>query len=131
MVGGFYNSHTLNDTHGHQAGDKTLQIIAQRLHDETRESDTIARLGGDEFGLLLHNMHDINDVKTFSEKLIREISVPFIYKHLKLSVTASIGISKYPESACDSDGLINEADNTMYKSKNKGKNCYTLPKIVF
>ncbi len=121
----------INDTYGHQAGDKTLQVIAQRLQGETRESDTIARLGGDEFGLLLHNMHEIKDIKKFSEKLIREISEPFIYNHLKLSVTASIGTSKFPETAIDSDGLINEADNTMYQSKNKGKNCYTLPKVVF
>ncbi|MFV1985412.1 MAG: diguanylate cyclase domain-containing protein [Thiohalomonadales bacterium] len=121
----------INDTYGHQAGDKTLQVIAQRLKSETRASDIIARLGGDEFGLLLHNMYGIEHIKNFSEKLIQEISSPFNFNQITLSVTASIGISKFPESASDSDGLINEADNTMYQSKNNGKNCYTLPGIAF
>jgi diguanylate cyclase (GGDEF)-like protein len=121
----------INDTHGHQAGDKTLKVVAQRLQTETRESDVIARLSGDEFGLILHNMNEMEHLKKFSEKLIVILSTPFIYNHLKLSITVSIGTSKFPETAIDSDGLINEADNTMYKSKNNGKNCYTLPKVVF
>ncbi len=116
----------INDTYGHDIGDKTLNIIAERLDSLTRNSDVVARLGGDEFGLLLHKMYNIEDVNAFSKKLNQHLSKPFNIDNLNLSLTASIGISQFPNKSDNPDDIIKQADKAMYQSKHNGKNCFTL-----
>ncbi|MGD8567186.1 MAG: GGDEF domain-containing protein [Gammaproteobacteria bacterium] len=116
----------INDTYGHNYGDETLKIVAGRLKDFVRKSDIICRLGGDEFGLLLHGLHNPEDLRELSQKLIRLLSEPMTINTQVVHVTASIGISLFPNHGSTPDELINKADQAMYRAKNKGKNRYTF-----
>ena len=116
----------INDAYGHQCGDQTLKITAQRLQTLIRKSDIICRLGGDEFGLLLHGLYKSEDLRRFSEKLISLLSEPITIDHHTVRVTASIGISLFPNHGVLPDELVNKADQAMYRSKNRGKNVYTF-----
>lgn len=116
----------VNDSYGHHFGDQTLKIVATRLKDFVRKSDIICRLGGDEFGLLLHGLHNPEDLRELSIKLIQLLSEPITIESHVVQVTASIGISLYPNHGATPDELINKADQAMYRAKNKGKNGYTF-----
>lgn len=116
----------INDVNGHHIGDALLRMAADRLQNQVRKSDIVARLGGDEFGILLHHLNGPSDVERFTQKLIDNVAEPFLIKDFSLNVTASIGLSQFPVAGDTSDDLVNEADQAMYKSKNKGKNCFTF-----
>jgi diguanylate cyclase (GGDEF)-like protein/PAS domain S-box-containing protein len=108
----------INDNFGHDKGDKLLKAVAARLRGCVRESDTIARLGGDEFSLILERIPDP------IEKIMRELSHPHRFNGYEKRVTASIGISFYPEDGDTGDILLQKADEAMYQVKRKGKNNY-------
>jgi len=116
----------INDAYGHQCGDQTLKIAAQRIKTLIRKSDIICRLGGDEFGLLLHGLYKPDDLRRFSEKLIALLSEPIEFDSHTVQVTASIGISLFPNHGLLPDELVNKADQAMYRAKNRGKNGYTF-----
>jgi diguanylate cyclase (GGDEF)-like protein len=116
----------INDTYGHQYGDMTLKTVAKRLKKFVRKSDIVCRLGGDEFGVLLHGVHNSEDLRRFSQKLIKSLSAPIAINRYTVKVTASVGISLYPNHGSTPDELINKADQAMYRTKNKGKNGYTF-----
>jgi diguanylate cyclase (GGDEF)-like protein len=112
----------INDTLGHEAGDQLLQEVAHRLKDCLREGDTVARLGGDEFVVLLSDLTAMTDAATVAEKIVTSIGRPFILLGQEFRVTASIGISIYPNDGQDAQTLTKNADIAMYQAKEEGKN---------
>ena len=116
----------VNDKFGHQVGDELLQSIAARLRENTRNSDILARHGGDEFLILLSN----DGCREFSElttqKIISEISQPYLLSKDISDVGASVGIASYPDDGEDLQSLIKFADAAMYRAKKEGKNRYSF-----
>jgi diguanylate cyclase (GGDEF)-like protein len=112
----------INDTYGHKAGDDVLQEIASRLQRCQRSSDTLARYGGDEFTLLLENIDDINSVTQVAQRIIDECAIPIDSDGWSASVSASVGISLFPNDALELRELLSFADRAMYKAKSKGRN---------
>jgi len=112
----------INDTLGHEAGDQLLQEVATRLKSCLRDSDTVFRLGGDEFVVLLLELHEEKYEAAVAEKILSAIAQPFILQGQEFSVTASIGISTYPQDGMDEQTLTKHADMAMYQAKEKGKN---------
>lgn len=118
---------TVNDHHGHQAGDIVLQEVAHRWLATVRESDTVARLGGDEFAFIIDRFQEAADLATLSKKLLAALTRPIqLPGGASCQVGASIGIAVFPADAIDADILISRADSAMYESKRKGKNTYSF-----
>jgi diguanylate cyclase (GGDEF)-like protein len=120
----------INDSYGHDAGDKVLREAAKRLSASVRNTDTVARIGGDEFLLIITEMRSQENAAAIAEKVIRFISHPVILKNHLAKVGVSIGIALFPRDAEDIDVLIKLADHAMYKVKNAGKNGYAFVKSV-
>ncbi|MEL7658642.1 MAG: EAL domain-containing protein, partial [Bacillota bacterium] len=116
----------INDTMGHNIGDKLLKQVAQRLVDTLRKSDVLARIGGDEFIVMLENIKDENEIKTVAEKILGCFTQPFLLNDQEVFVTTSIGIAVYPTDGNDADKLKKNADIAMYKAKQRGKNQYVF-----
>jgi diguanylate cyclase (GGDEF)-like protein len=126
----------INDTLGHHVGDELLQSVTSRLLNSIRSSDYIARpdehemmdvvsrLGGDEFILLLHNITHVSDPGKVALRILKDLSEPFDLAGREVYVTASIGISLYPNDGRDVDNLLKNADAAMYHAKAKGRNNY-------
>ena len=112
----------INDTLGHNAGDTLLQEVAARLTNCVRNSDTVGRLGGDEFALVLQDVGDGQPAATVARKIIDLLSQPFTLEGKEYYVTASVGITLYPNDAEDADSLIKHADTAMYRAKELGRN---------
>jgi len=111
----------INDLLGHSAGDESLKIIAKRMKSLLRETDTVARIGGDEFIILLSNITSKDDVFIKVQEIIDSISEVITIEGNELYVSASVGISIYPEDADTDKKLISLADHAMYRAKAKGK----------
>jgi diguanylate cyclase (GGDEF)-like protein len=112
----------INDTHGHDMGDHLLQTAAQRLRAGVRESDMVARMGGDEFTLLIAGNGVADRATALCQGLLHRMAEPF---HLGLEldyVSASIGITLFPDDAQDAETLIKQADQAMYAAKRLGRN---------
>ena len=114
----------INDSLGHPAGDRVLQLTAERLRAQVREEDTVARLGGDEFTLLLEEITGPQEVAVVAQKLLESFKKPFELEGHTLHVTPSIGISLSPEDGKDVTTLVRNADTAMYRAKDKGRNTY-------
>lgn len=114
----------INDTLGHAVGDKLLVEAASRLRKTIRNSDTIGRLGGDEFIILLNDLEDEHSVQPIAENLLCSFRQVFDVQNRELLLTASIGISIYPNDGLEPDELLRNADSAMYYSKNQGRNAY-------
>ena len=114
----------INDTLGHEAGDELLKEVANRLKACLRDSDTVARLGGDEFVVLLTDLGEEQYAATVARKIITAIARPFVLLGQEFHVTASIGISTYPQDAQDEHTLTKNADMAMYQAKEDGKNTF-------
>lgn len=112
----------INDTLGHAAGDEVLREISARLRASVRASDTVSRHGGDEFLILLSEVDHAEGVRLIAEKVVRELSQPYTIAGHELMLTASIGVSVYPEHGRDPASLIEHADTAMYLAKNTGRN---------
>jgi diguanylate cyclase (GGDEF)-like protein len=112
----------INDTLGHEAGDELLKEVATRLKACLRDSDTVARLGGDEFVVLLPELGEEKYAATVAQKIITTIAKPFVLLGQEFRVTASIGISTYPNDGLDEQTLTKNADIAMYQAKEDGKN---------
>ena len=117
---------SVNDTYGHEKGDFLLQDVASRLNSCVRESDSVARLGGDEFTFIFEKVHDPGDAITIAEKIIDSLTKPFKIDGDFIYITASIGISLYPEDGDDTAELIKKADTAMYAAKDLAQNSYRL-----
>jgi diguanylate cyclase (GGDEF)-like protein len=112
---------TVNDEHGHDVGDALLKQAARRVAQCTREYDAVARLGGDEFAVLATNLAEGSATVT-AERIARALAAPFETDFGELTVTASIGISSFPENAEEAVLLVKLADEAMYLAKRSGKN---------
>jgi diguanylate cyclase (GGDEF)-like protein len=115
---------TVNDTLGHGTGDALLQVVSTRLVDAVRAGDTVSRLGGDEFAIVLGNLRHGEDTAMVAEKLIEAMKLPFELEERELFLTASIGISLFPDDSEDLDVLFSKADIAMYQAKDEGKNTF-------
>ena len=113
----------VNDSLGHQVGDRLLVQLAERLKNSIRSEDTVSRLGGDEFVLLLSET-DANGAGHVAEKLLATVSLPFAINQYQLITTPSIGIAIYPHDGADMDALFKSADAAMYRAKLAGRNSY-------
>ena len=118
---GFKN---INDSLGHEIGDKVLQLVAQRLVACVRTSDTVSRHGGDEFVILLSEIAEAGDAAISAEKILAALAMPHAISERNVQLSASIGISIYPQDGHDADTLIKNADAAMYLAKRKGSNNY-------
>jgi diguanylate cyclase (GGDEF)-like protein len=112
----------INDTLGHEAGDQLLKEVAERLKGCVRSSDTVARLGGDEFVVLLPELEDEKYAAIVAQKILAAAAKPFSLMGQEFRVTASIGISCYPQDGLDEQTLTKNADIAMYQAKAEGKN---------
>lgn len=113
----------INDKWGQSAGDQTLRTLAERLTRALRSGDTVARIGGDEFVLLLQG--DDNHEAVY-QRILATVGDPVTVGDQNVSLTASLGITRYPEDGSDAEGLIRHADQAMYSAKEKGRNQYHL-----
>ncbi|HGX91683.1 MAG TPA: GGDEF domain-containing protein, partial [Candidatus Tenderia sp.] len=111
----------VNDTLGHNVGDKLLQAVASRIKQCVRESDTVARLGGDEFTVILANVHAEPGVSMVAENIIDSLQDPFDIDGQLVQVGASIGVAIYPDNGADYSTLLKSADAAMYQAKNEGR----------
>jgi diguanylate cyclase (GGDEF)-like protein/PAS domain S-box-containing protein len=116
----------INDTLGHAAGDRILQVVGTRLKTAIREEDTVARLGGDEFAIIFTRLDHTDDAALLAQKLIRLVSEPIHLSDQALTVSTSIGIGIYPDDAPDPEALSKAADMAMYGAKDKGRNTYAF-----
>ena len=112
----------INDSLGHPVGDQLLKSIATRLKSHLRDIDTVARLGGDEFIILLPGLQQDDDAELVANKLLDCFSLPFQFDEQELFISASIGISRYPDDGDDVATLVKNADAAMYRSKARGRN---------
>lgn len=115
----------INDTLGHFYGDYLLQMIAPRLRQSIRKSDTIARFGGDEFAVVLPGV-ELEQAITIAEKIAVSMEEPFQIEGNQLSIDVSIGIALYPEHGEDSDTLLQRADVALYAAKKTDNTCYAV-----
>ncbi|RFB80534.1 EAL domain-containing protein [Methylovirgula sp. 4M-Z18] len=121
------NFKTINDSLGHRAGDELLKIVAKRMVDCVRVSDTVARLGGDEFVVLLFDQaKDSPGVAEALTRLHLAIAAPIELDGHQLRVTSSIGVASYPEDGDAADALLANADAAMYRAKADGRNTYAF-----
>lgn len=114
----------INDSLGHDFGDKVLKTISSQIESCIGKKDTLARLGGDEFILLLPNMSDRLQASSTADKILEALGQPFSIDEHELMITTSMGIAIYPDDGTDVETLIKHADTAMYMSKEKGKNNY-------
>ena len=122
----FDNFKKVNDSYGHSYGDEILKQFSSRVQRSIRPCDTLSRIGGDEFILLVENIEEIYELEVILQKIQAIFEEPFINKQQKFFLTASIGVSIYPDHGTDGETLIKHADAAMYKAKNAGKNTYAF-----
>ena len=114
----------INDSLGHSFGDEVLRSVARRLHAGLHETNTVGRLGGDEFLIVIPNVDKAADAAVVAEKVLLQLASPFAVGGQSFVVSASIGISLFPDDAEDAEGLIRCADIAMYNAKDAGRNAY-------
>ncbi len=114
----------VNDTYGHQIGDQVLIEVARRITSAIREEDTASRLSGDEFALLLGDLESIDQCHNIMRRLHDLLAETYHIDDLTITLSASSGVTLYPQDSSDPDTLLRHADSAMYQSKLKGRNCY-------
>jgi diguanylate cyclase (GGDEF)-like protein/PAS domain S-box-containing protein len=116
----------VNDRYGHAAGDQLLVGVTENLKHVLRTDDTLARLGGDEFVLLLSEIDSPEECSLILERILVSVSTPIYMEGHSVAVSASIGVSLYPQDHSDADTLMRHADQAMYLAKEAGKNRFHL-----
>jgi diguanylate cyclase (GGDEF)-like protein/PAS domain S-box-containing protein len=114
----------INDSMGHDAGDDLLVAVAERLRKCVRETDLVARIGGDEFAITLLEMGSPSQVTRIVQNILEMLAKPFFIESQEINISASIGISLYPESGTDLKTLAKTADTAMHQAKADGRNTY-------
>ncbi|MEY8875807.1 MAG: diguanylate cyclase, partial [Leptothrix sp. (in: b-proteobacteria)] len=114
----------VNDTLGHAAGDNLLRVVAGRLSNVLRASDTVCRLGGDEFVILLAELPIGDDAADVAEKILHEVARPVELGSTVVDLSVSLGIASFPEDGDDPETLMRHADTAMYRAKREGRNSY-------
>jgi len=120
------NFKPVNDNHGHDAGDQLLIEVAQRITASIREVDTVSRQGGDEFTLLLNDIESYDQCELTLDRILNSLAQPYLIDGTLHHITASIGVTLYPDDNEDIDTLIRHADNAMYQAKQSGKYRYHI-----
>jgi len=118
------NFKVINDSLGHEIGDRVLKKVTKLLQKNIRSNDTLARWGGDEFIIIMEGLKSPQDASILAQKILNVLSVPCEINSHELYVTSSIGISIYPKDSENADNLVKFADSAMYKAKDEGKNNY-------
>ncbi|MFC2050579.1 PAS domain S-box protein [Chloroflexota bacterium] len=114
----------VNDSMGHDVGDKLLKAVGKRLKVTMRKSDTVARIGGDEFVVLLPQIPHADEVAKFAQRILEAFREPFVFNGYRPNITTSIGIAVYPEGGKDIESLLKNADTAMYRAKEQGRDIY-------
>lgn len=114
----------INDGLGHAAGDQVLLSVSRSLSDTLRGGDTLARLGGDEFVMLFGDLHSEAECKLLLQRILDNVAQPIEIANEKVQVSASIGVTLFPDDSGDADTLLRHADQAMYRAKDLGKNRY-------
>jgi len=122
------NFKRINDSFGHVIGDEVLQKVADHLAKTVRDSDTVARLAGDEFTIILDNVQSKTNVEAITRKMIKAVSQPIETQQAKIVITASVGISIFPDHGEDAETLLRKADMAMYLVKDGNRDGYALHK---
>jgi len=112
----------INDTYGHEMGDRVLVEIAQRLRHVIRATDAVARIGGDEFVMLLAEFANMSEIELALDRILDTLRKPIFLDEGKISVSASIGVTVHPFDESDTDTLLRHADQAMYIAKSQGRN---------
>jgi diguanylate cyclase (GGDEF)-like protein len=120
----------VNDSHGHDVGDRVLQMVAQRIQTLVRAGDTVSRRGGDEFLFLMLEATDENSAANLAAKIIDNVAQPCEVEGLKLTVKPSIGIALYPEDGRSGQELLKNADIAMYAAKQQKSGCALFSQVV-
>ena len=118
------NFKQVNDTLGHNYGDKLLVRVVERLHNCLRDADTISRQGGDEFIILLPHLRDLAVIGGIANNIIGAFAEPFEIDNYSLNTTFSIGVSLYPDDGREFDALLRNADTALYQAKDSGRDTY-------
>lgn len=117
---------TVNDTIGHDYGDKLLILVAEKLKSCLRKTDVVSRFGGDEFLIMLNNVTEKSDIEVIIAKIMKQFDEPVYIDGQEFYITASAGISVFPADGTDKETLIKNADIAMYRAKSNGKNQYVF-----
>jgi diguanylate cyclase (GGDEF)-like protein/PAS domain S-box-containing protein len=116
----------VNDNYGHNVGDELLIAVSQRMKEALREGDTLARIGGDEFISVMVDLEKAEDSKPVLKRLLKAAASPVSVNNVVMQVSASIGVTLYPQDGVDAEQLMRHADQAMYIAKQAGKNRYHL-----
>ncbi|HEC60041.1 MAG TPA: EAL domain-containing protein [Methylophaga sp.] len=116
----------INDTYGHELGDKMLINLSCRIKDVLREGDTLSRIGGDEFVAILSDLDNIASCYSVLDRLLKASATPINIDDIVMQVSASIGFTLYPPDDVDAEQLVRHADQAMYMAKLAGKNRYHM-----
>lgn len=116
----------VNDTLGHDYGDKLLKMVSKEFIKHKRTNDILARLGGDEFALMVSDVKDMNRIHRISNEIIKSLNRPWILNSQEFYISTSIGISIFPDHGSDYQSLFKNADTAMYCAKEKGKRSYEI-----
>jgi diguanylate cyclase (GGDEF)-like protein/PAS domain S-box-containing protein len=119
----------VNDSRGHEVGDRLLQEVAQRIKAKTRQQDTVIRMGGDEFVVVLRDITDSEQVSQTARRINGALDQPITIDGHKLVATASIGVSVYPHDGDDISELLKHSDSAMYQAKEGGRNKFQMFRI--
>jgi diguanylate cyclase (GGDEF)-like protein/PAS domain S-box-containing protein len=112
----------INDTRGHETGDKLLQEVATRLRTCVRDSDVVIRMGGDEFVVVFRNVKNYDEVTLGAGRIVETLNRPIIIDRHSLQTTGSVGVSLYPRDGADMVELLKHSDTAMYQAKDRGRN---------
>ena len=124
------NFKSINDTLGHNFGDRVLQGIARRLQGAAGPSALLARLGGDEFTVLIEDVRSVEEVESRAAAIVTTLQHPLTIDGRALSTSASVGASLYPDHAADAEGLLRAADVALFRAKELGRNRFALYKAA-
>ena len=116
----------VNDSQGHESGDRLLKTFSKRLESCVRSADIVARLGGDEFTVVLNNIKNPEDAGKVAEKILQTLREPFTFLDQQVYITSSIGIAFYPDNGTSISELMKQADTAMFQAKAKGGGCYVF-----
>jgi len=116
----------INDTFGHDGGDKLLKIVAQRLLECVRSSDTVARMSGDEFLIIYHDINNDDHAHILAKQIIAALNRPVTLAETEITIAASVGLCFFPKEGANVDKLLKCADKAMYAAKNAGRNTFRM-----